>query len=133
MFLDTSGLLCLLHRGTQHHELAKTAYFEHRIRVTSNYVVAELVALASARGFPRAPVLDFCQGLERTSDVELIWIERTTHDAAMDLLAARQDKAYSLCDATSFVIMRQRRLSQALTTDRHFEQEGFVRLLAPPK
>ena len=30
---------------------------------------------------------------------------------------------------TVFLSMRERRLSEALTTDRHFEQEGFVALL----
>jgi predicted nucleic acid-binding protein len=44
-------------------------------------------------------------------------------------LSDRQDKTYSLCDAVSFVLMRQRKMTDALTTDRHFEQEGFVRLL----
>jgi predicted nucleic acid-binding protein len=47
----------------------------------------------------------------------------------MDLLLARQDKTYSLCDAVSFVLMRQRHLTEALTTDHHFEQESFQRLL----
>lgn len=47
----------------------------------------------------------------------------------MQLLQNRQDKTYSLCDAVSFVLMRQRGISESLTTDRHFEQEGFVRLL----
>jgi uncharacterized protein len=49
----------------------------------------------------------------------------------MQLLVARQDKTYSLCDAVSFVLMRQRSITEALTTDRHFEQEGFIRLLQP--
>ncbi|MEH2121039.1 hypothetical protein [Nostoc sp.] len=34
-----------------------------------------------------------------------------------------------LCDALSFVLMRQRGITEALSTDRHFEQEGFIRLL----
>lgn len=49
----------------------------------------------------------------------------------MNLLFARQDKSYSLCDAVSFVVMRQRNITKALTTDHHFEQEGFQRLLLP--
>jgi predicted nucleic acid-binding protein len=47
----------------------------------------------------------------------------------MSLLLARQDKTYTLCDAVSFVLMRKRQITEALTTDRHFEQEGFRRLL----
>jgi len=36
---------------------------------------------------------------------------------------------HSLCDAVSFILMRQCRIHIALTTDRHFEQEGIRRLL----
>jgi len=45
-------------------------------------------------------------------------------------LEHRPGKTYSLCDAVSFVLMRQRGITEALTTDRQFEQEGFRRPLA---
>jgi len=64
-------------------------------------------------------------------DIETVWVDESLHRKAMQLLANRQDKTYSLCDAVSFVLMRQRGISDALTTDRHFEQEGFIRLLPP--
>lgn len=51
------------------------------------------------------------------------------HREAMALLLARPDKTYSLCDAVSFILMRKGKLVEALTTDHHFEQEGFRRLL----
>ena len=44
----------------------------------------------------------------------------------------RAAKGYSLTDCGSMLLMRERRLSEALTTDRHFEQEGFVALLRTP-
>jgi predicted nucleic acid-binding protein len=44
-------------------------------------------------------------------------------------LEERPDKDYSLCDAVSFVLMRKYNLTDALTTDKHFDQEGFTRLL----
>jgi uncharacterized protein len=67
--------------------------------------------------------------LLQNPDIETVWVDEHLHHAAMDLLLARQDKAYSLCDAVSFVLMRQRRIQEALTTDHHFEQEGFRCLL----
>jgi len=42
---------------------------------------------------------------------------------------AHHYKTYSLCDAVSFILMSERRMTNALTTDKHFEQENFVRLL----
>ncbi|HAH56357.1 MAG TPA: hypothetical protein DCM02_14015 [Flavobacterium sp.] len=44
-------------------------------------------------------------------------------------LLCLQYKTYSLCDSVSFIVMREQGITEALTTDRHFEQEGFNRLL----
>jgi uncharacterized protein len=65
-------------------------------------------------------------------DIETVWVDEELHQQAMKLLFSRPDKTYSLCDAISFVLMRQRHIRAALTTDRHFVQEGFQRLLAAP-
>ena len=75
--------------------------------------------------------LVFIEEIVDDTDVEVVWVDEHVHREAMKLLNSRQDKTYSLCDAISFVLMRQRGISEALTTDRHFEQEGFVRLLSP--
>jgi predicted nucleic acid-binding protein len=61
----------------------------------------------------------------------LVWVDEARHRAAMDLLQARLDKSWSLCDAVSFVLMREHGEVEALTNDHHFEQAGFVRLLKP--
>jgi uncharacterized protein len=58
-----------------------------------------------------------------------MWPAESLHQQAMALLQARLDKTYSLCDAVSFVLMRERNVIEALTTDRHFEQESFRKLL----
>jgi predicted nucleic acid-binding protein len=47
------------------------------------------------------------------------------------VLRQRPDKQWSLCDAISFLLMSQHGIQDALTTDHHFEQAGFVRLLKP--
>ncbi|WP_204101780.1 MULTISPECIES: hypothetical protein [Spirulina sp. CCY15215] len=55
MFLDTSGLLCLQYHTEPLHNCAITEYEKAKIRITHNYVIAEYVALATARKFPRSP------------------------------------------------------------------------------
>jgi predicted nucleic acid-binding protein len=129
MLLDTSGLLCLHNRAEPFHAQARTLYGAARVRLTHSYVLAEFVALANARRLPRVAALTFVVDLVENPDIETVWVDEALHREAMALLFARQDKTYSLCDAVSFVLMRQRRLTEALTTDHHFEQEGFQRLL----
>jgi predicted nucleic acid-binding protein len=99
------------------------------MRVTHSYVLAEFVALAHARRLPRMAALTFVRDLVENPDIDTVWVNEALHREALALLMARPDKTYSLCDAVSFVLMRQRHVSEALTTDHHFEQEGFQRLL----
>jgi len=98
--------------------------------LTHSHVLAELVALV--RRLPRSKVLEFVVNLVDNPDIETVWVDEQLHREAMQLLTHRQDKTYSLCDAVSFILMRQRGITDSVTTDRHFEQEGFVRLLPDP-
>lgn len=129
MLLDTSGLLCLHNRAEPLHVDARTLYHAAHTRVTHSYVLAEFVALAQARRLPRMAALTFVSDLVENPDIDTVWVDEALHREAMALLMARPDKTSSLCDAVSFVLMRQRHITEALTTDRHFEQEGFQRLL----
>jgi hypothetical protein len=47
----------------------------------------------------------------------------------IELHANRPDKAWSLTDCISFIVMEHRQFTRALTPDRHFEQAGFEALL----
>ena len=129
MLIDTSGLLCLHHRSEPFHEKACAAYASARRRLTHDYVLAEFVALANARRLPRMTALQFVIDLVDSPNVETVWVDELLHREAMTLLVARKDKSYSLADAVSFLLMRQYNLDESLTTDHHFEQEGFRRLL----
>ena len=50
--------------------------------------------------------------------------------AALTLYEARPDKEYSLTDCRSMVALRALGISEVLTNDHHFTQEGF-RILFP--
>ncbi len=129
MLLDTSGLFGLLHRDEPQHTKAIDLFARAKVRLTHSYVLAELVPLAHVRGLPRDLVLEFSQRVLDNDEVELVWVDELLHRQAVNLLRARRDKTYSLCDAVSFVLMRERQINEALTTDKHFVQEGFARLL----
>lgn len=129
MFVDTSGWFSLLHRPETTHEAAVVHYATAARRVTHSHVMSELIPLATVRKVPRPKTLAFAAEVIDSPRVEMIWVDEELHRDGMALLVARPDKSYSLCDAISFVIMRRLGLTDALTSDKHFEQEGFVRLL----
>lgn len=61
----------------------------------------------------------------------IIVIEQTHQAflAGLDLYERRPDRDYSLIDCISMSVMRERGIGEALTSDRHFEQEGFAALM----
>jgi predicted nucleic acid-binding protein len=132
MFIDTSGMLCYNNAAEPEHETAKRHFRRSRRKVTHSYVLAEFVTLSYARGYPRLTVIALTTDFLAHPQVEIVWVDEALHLQAMALLEARPDKEYSLCDAVSFVLMRERGIYEALATDHHFGQEGFTRLLRPP-
>lgn len=51
-------------------------------------------------------------------------------EQAMQMYRDRDDKEWSLTDCVSFVIMKDQNIGEGLTADHHFEQAGFIALLA---
>ncbi len=131
MLFDTSGLLCFFDTSDDRYQQTVRFVESAGTIVTHAYVLAEFVPLCQTRGLNRSKALSFAAELFDNRLVEIVWVEEVLHRAAHALLQARMDKTYSLCDAVSFVLMRERGITDALTTDHHFEQEGFVRLLKP--
>lgn len=129
MLLDTSGLLCFFDDKDFRHNKAVSFIESANTRLTTNYVLAELIPLCETRGLNRKRTLEFVETLVKNPLVEIVWVDEELHNQAFALLQKRLDKTYSLCDAVSFIIMGERGILEALTTDKHFEQEGFIKLL----
>jgi predicted nucleic acid-binding protein len=134
MFADTAGLACLLDRRQLFHAqaatLARQTFSSGRPLITTNFVLAELTALlTSPLRIPKPQQIRWLNGLRFDPDIEIVVVDLFRELAAWNLWTARPDKDWSFVDCASFVVMQQRGLTEALTTDHHFEQAGFVRLL----
>lgn len=136
IFVDTSGWGSLFAPKEPHHELTANIYQaalqQRRNLITTSYVIAELVALlTSPLRIPRLTIIKLIDDLNISPHVEVIHIDATLDEQAWQLLSRRTDKDWSLVDCTSFVVMQERGIAEALTSDHHFEQAGFVRVLKP--
>lgn len=134
LFVDTSGWGCWLVRVERFHQqarqLVRDAVNRGDVLVTSNFVLAELTGLlTSPLRRSKLEQIELLTDLRSDSAVEVVPVGTATEDEAWKLWEQRIDKEFTLVDCTSFIIMRERGIQEALTADRHFEQEGFVRLL----
>jgi len=134
LFADTAGWGHLVDSTQAYHSLAASIYRGARQQgrrvITTNYVIAELVALLSSPlQVPRPAAIAFIEGLKSSPYVEIVHVDAKLDEAAWQLLKSRQDKEWSLVDCASLVVMQQRGIFEAFTSDHHFEQAGFLRLL----
>jgi predicted nucleic acid-binding protein len=67
--------------------------------------------------------------LEQDPQVEIVLLTEELYQQALSLFRDRPDKEWGLIDCVSFVVMQERGITNALTTDEHFEQAGFRILL----
>ena len=133
-FADTSGWGNLINAREPFHAQAAQLYRERRAQgytvLTSSYILSELISLmTSPLRIPRATTINFIDSLKASAYVEVVHVDETLEMAAWQLLKQRPDKLWSLVDCVSFVLMQQRGIGEALTTDHNFEQAGFTRLL----
>ena len=129
-FLDTSYLLALLLRKDERHDAALRCQqrFEGDL-VTSEYVLVELHdALSQAALRPLA--ISAIDKLLSDPNVTVVRACQDLFDRGRQLFRDRPDKDWSLTDCTSFVVMRDQVLRDALTCDHHFEQAGFSSLMS---
>lgn len=78
---------------------------------------------------PRPQIFQYIDAIQSAPYLQLVRVNQQIENAAWELLKQRLDKNWSLVDATSFIIMQQLEITNALTSDHHFDQAGFVRLL----
>jgi predicted nucleic acid-binding protein len=62
-------------------------------------------------------------------EIEVVSQTNELFKSALELYHSRPDKAWSHTDCTSFKIMQQQNILEALAYDQHFEQAGFLALL----
>ena len=94
--------------------------------VTTDEVLAEYLTFFSTAPEPlRRGVAESVQGILATPAIRVIPQSRSSFLAGLELYTARPDKGYSLVDCIAMQTMRKEGLTEVLTNDRHFEQEGF--------
>ena len=128
VFADTFYWIALADAADHFHQraLAVTDEKADSEIVTTDEVLTEfLTFFAGAPEQFRRSAADGVEGLLTSSFVRVIPQSRESFRAGLQLYRSRPDKGYSLTDCISMQLMRREGLTEVLTNDRHFEQEGF--------
>ena len=115
---------------TQATGIYRNARQQGRHLITTNYVIAELAALLhSPLRIPKPMIVNLLTNLKTSIWIDVLHVSSEIDKQAWQLFSQRLDKDWSLVDCSSFIVMRQYGIQEALTTDHHFEQAGFICLL----
>ncbi|MCX8004679.1 MAG: PIN domain-containing protein [Burkholderiaceae bacterium] len=130
VFADTGYWAAVLNPKDQLHDKAAQVSAQlGKVRIlTTEMVLDELLAALS-----RVPLRPFAirgvEAIRSNPNVEVVPQTSLQFVSAFDSYRSASDKEWSLTDCASFVLMRERGLTEALAHDHHFEQAGFIALL----
>jgi len=130
-FADTYFFLALLFENDEAHAEAQARVADVSGRLYTSVWILTEVADALATPGRRERFLPFLQFLAANPLVTIVPAQQTLFDRGAALYSQRPDKAWSLTDCISFIVMQDHGLRDALTGDHHFEQAGFNVLMKP--
>ena len=128
LFVDTAGWMACADRADPAHRRScaarDSALEAGQVLVTTDFVVDETLTLIRFRlGIDAAD--RWWHQVDGSQRVHWERVDVARFERARQLFFQYRDKDFSFTDCTSFAVMRELRLTQALTTDRHFRQIGF--------
>jgi hypothetical protein len=100
--------------------------------LTTEAVLTEIGNALSRTQWRRIAV-ETIKALRNDPDVEIISVDASLFDRDFQLYSSRPDKEWGMTDCISFVVMQERGIFEALTTDHHFQQAGFRAILCELK
>ncbi|PZV18106.1 MAG: nucleic acid-binding protein [Leptolyngbya sp.] len=133
LFTDTFYWTALINSSDDWHQrvIALTSSLKSTQIVTTEEVLLEVLNFFCNQGIrSRKQAVELVSDVLDNSSVEVVEQTHQSFVAGLALYRSRLDKGYSLTDCISMQTMRQLGISEVLTHDKHFTQEGFVILLS---
>jgi predicted nucleic acid-binding protein len=128
LFVDTSGWVACADAADPAHPTAVEArdrWLEQGgVLLTTDYILDETLTLLRLRLGIKATETWWSQ-IEASSRLRWEFVGPDRAQVARGVFFRYRDKDFSFTDCTSFAVMRELKLREALVTDRHFRQMGF--------
>jgi predicted nucleic acid-binding protein len=136
VFLDAAYAIALSSPKDQYHDaamvIAEKLEADRTQIVTTRAVMLEIGNALSKEQYREAAVA-LLDSLEEDPNVEIIDLDEILYKQGYNLFRKRTDKNWGMTDCISFIVMKNRDIYDALTTNEHFSQAGFNVLLGEKK
>jgi predicted nucleic acid-binding protein len=132
VFADTQYWIALLNDQDQGHSAAQAIgqTLQHVTISTTQEVLNEVLNFFCERGrYLRTAAATFTDGILSNPTISVRAQSDRTFLEGFTLYKARPDKGYSQTDCISMHAMREEGITEILSDDDHFTQEGFTKLL----
>ena len=132
VFADTHYWIAIINPHDQWHRRAVTvsqSLGTVQLVTTDDVLVEVLNFFAGYGALMRSNAAQAVHSILQNANVEMLSVERDDFSSGLTLYESRLDKGYSLTDCTAMNAMRAKGITQVLSRDRHFAQEGFTLLL----
>lgn len=134
VFVDTAAWLALINSRDALHsqsiQVRERLQKEKAFLITTDFVLLELAdALSSSK--IRKKTIAYIQQIKQVNRLTVLPVSNELFQKGWLLYCKRLDQDWGLTDCISFVVMAQEDINVAFTSDRHFQQAGFQRLLDP--
>lgn len=132
IFIDTHYFIAIFHVADEWHK--KAVNLESDITdcqfVTTDIILLEILNYFSRYGAEtREQTVGFVEDVLADEQIKVVEATRETFLGGLQFYSSRLDKGYSLTDCISMNVCRSFGISEVLSHDHHFEQEGFAVLL----
>ena len=135
LFMDASYAIALVSPRDEHHVHALTLFRDmeaHGTRVVTTRAVVVEVGDALSKRSLRGRGIALINSFDRDPRIEVTPLSEELYERGLAYFERHRDKEWGLTDCISFVVMKERGLTDALTADAHFRQAGFRPLLGDP-
>ena len=132
VFVDTLYWLAIVRPGDswQTPAIKARSSIGNIFMVSTDEVLTEFLnALSKGGEIMRKQAVQMVKKILENPNVKVIPQSRDSFLKGLELYEQRTDKAYSLTDCISMNVMAKESITEVLTHDKHFEQEGYVVLI----
>lgn len=132
LFLDTAFVIALISPKDIFHDKAMALSRQIRqggIHMLTTRAILIEIGNSLAKANTRQAAIEMLESIEADDGITIVPMTEELYKESFKFFGSRMDKEWGLIDCISFVVMQKFDLTEALTSDRHFEQAGFIPLM----